>query len=316
MRLIRLILAALTLACAAPAAAGCTLSAATGASFAAPTSYEVQAGGVAGVSVAPGLSCSGAVLSLLSGDRARARATSANGFRLKNAAGDTIRYRLSADQGGQYSFGTGATIDYMQGSLLSLLGILNNGNFVPTMYAALTEAPNLPAGTYTDTVTVQWDWSVCTGLGLGGVCILADIGTGQTVVTLTLTVTRDCRISTPAIAFGSAPLASQFVQVAQAVAVDCTKGTSFSVAFSKGKSGSSRPWRTMRSPGGQSLQYNLYRPDGVTVWDDANPLISQLPGTGSATPGLIHSYIARINPNQPTPAPGTYTDTLSVIVSF
>lgn len=316
MPVVRWILLVFALAGATQASGACSLAAASSGNFAAPTSYEVQAGTVSTISISPGLTCNGTVLSLISGDRARATASSANGFRLKNASGETIRYRLSADQGGQHAFGTGVTIDYMQGTLLSLLGILNNGIFVPTMYAALAEAPNLPAGTYRDTVTLQWDWSVCRGLGIAGVCLVADVGSGQTVIDVTLTVTRDCRISTPAIAFGSAPLPLQFAPVTQSVAVDCTKGTAYSVAFSKGQSGTARPWRAMKSVSGQSLRYNLYRPDGVTIWDDTNPALSALPGTGSQVPGLLHAYVARIDPDQPAPPSGYYADTLSVLISF
>lgn len=314
-RAVVLLLLLLTMLAAGRADAACTLQPATSGSFAL-NSYELQAGVTGSISVSPSLSCNGAVVSVLSTDHARATAASANGFRLGNGAGDTIGYRLSADSGGQYSFGPGITIDYMQSALLALLGILNDGNFVPTMFAALTEAPNVPAGTYTDTVVINWNWSVCRGLGLGGICILRDTGSGQTTVTLTLSVTRDCRISAPAISFGSAPLASQFTPVSQAVAVDCTKGTTFSVAFTKGQSGASRPWRAMGSGAGQALQYNLYRPDGTTIWDDTNPMPSQQPGTGAETPALLHPYVARINPDQPTPPAGAYTDMLSVVVTF
>jgi len=295
----------------------CSLQPATTTTFTAASSYDVRtAGAIATVAAPTSLNCNGSLISIASTNTAKATALSTNNFKLKNAAGDAISYRLSADSAGSYTFTQGGTIDYFSGSLISLLGILNGANFVPTMYAATIDTPNVPAGTYTDTVRISWSWTICHGLGVGGICVLSESGSGTTDMTIKITVGNDCRISAPPLSFGTAPLASQFGSVTQAVAVDCTKDATYTVAFTSGNSGASRPWRAMSDGAGHNLQYNIYRTDGVTIWDTTNPMTSAVKGTGSTTPAQMQTYVAKINPDQPTPPVGHYTDTVSVVIAF
>lgn len=299
----------------APSHAACTLGSAVTATFAARSSYDVRTAAGTAQAVPTQLSCSSALVSLLATDYVRAQVTSAGAFRLRSPAGDGIGYRLSADAAGTYAFTQGGSVNYMDTTLLNALGLLGNYAFVPPMFVALTETPNLPAGTYTDTVIVNWSWQICRLLGVGNICVVQDQGSGTTTLTVTLTVSRDCRISAPALSFGTAPLASAFAPVAQAVAVDCTLGTSYSVAFTGGAGGSARPWRRMSDGAGNSLRYNIYRDDGTTIWDETNPQAGGT-GTGAVTPGQMQAYRARIDPSQATPPAGNYTDTVSVVITF
>ncbi|WP_187336692.1 Csu type fimbrial protein [Novosphingopyxis iocasae] len=298
------------------ARAACSLASNASASLGTAGSYAVKAGQVAQTSAQSGLTCTGAVLSVLSTNYARASASSTNGFRLRANSSDTIAYRLSADPGGTFSFNQGATIDYFDPTLISLLGLLDKTDFAPPIYVNLTDMPNTAAGTYTDIVTIQWSWRICGGVGVGGVCILTYTGSGSTTLRITLVVTSDCRIDTPDVRFGSAPLVNGFVPVTQAARVDCTKGSLFTVAFSSGQNGTARPWRTMTDGGGNRLNYNLYRPDGITIWDETNPLADPRPGTGGTTPSLLQTFVARIDASQPTPPPGSYSDVVTLLISF
>ena len=299
------------------AQAACTRTAATTTTFAPGSSYDIRAGSVATVAAPSSFSCSGTAIVILSSNNATATVNSTNNFTLKNAAGDAIAYRLSADSGGTKAFTQGGSINYFDPALLALLGILNGGSFTPTMYAAITNTPNISAGTYTDTITVNWNWNVCHLLNVAGLlCLIGESGTGTTVMTVTLTVNKDCRISAPNLSFNSAPLASQFANVTQSVAVDCTKDATYSVAFTNGNSGSARPWRAMSDGAGHSLQYNIYQADGVTIWDQTSALPGGLPGTGALIPAQMQVYVAKVNPAQATPPAGRYTDTVSVLITF
>ncbi|WP_156680825.1 Csu type fimbrial protein [Sphingomonas profundi] len=314
--ILRLLAVLAGLLLAGPAQAACTLASATTAIFAPASSYDVRSGSIATITAPQSFACNGSIISIVASNYARATMTSTNGFKLRNASGDTIGYRLSADAAGTTTFNGGATVDYMNPTLLSLLGILNGGSFAPPIYAAIAESPNISAGVYTDTVQVNWAWDICHGVGVGGVCVLGEIGTGTTTMTVQLTVSRDCRISAPAVSFGTAPLVSQFSGVTQAVAVDCTKGSAFNVAFTSGVANVSRPWRAMKDAAGNVLQYNIYRADGTTVWDQLNPLVAAATGTGAITATQMIPYVARINPAQQTPPAGQYTDSVSVVVTF
>lgn len=313
--LLRIALAlVLVLGLGSAASAACTASSQS-LTFAQSSSYSVQSGSIATVSGAAGLSCTGSLLSVLGSGYARATVTSTNGFKLTKGS-DQIAYRVSADANGTYTFTQGGTIDYMNSSLVSLLGLFSNNSFNAPLYAALTASPNIPAGTYTDTLTVQWNYYICNGVQIGAVCVFYETGSPSITVTVTLVVSPDCRISAPNLSFGSAALASQFQPVSQAVLVDCTKNSSYNVAFTNGGASSARPWRRMTDGSGNSLQYNIYRTDGTTIWDETNPQASSTVGTGSTTPSQVQSYVAKVNTAQTTPPAGSYTDTVSVVITF
>ena len=315
-RLIHRLIAALgALFLAQAASAGCT-TAPGAVTFANSASYDVKAQVVPNASGAAGLSCTGTLLSLLGGGYAKATLTSVNGYTLTNGS-DAISYQVAADSGFTQAFSTSTpTIDFMNASLLSLLGLNNMNNFAANFYARLTSAPNIPDGTYTDTIHVSWNYYICNGVQIGQLCVLYETGTKNVDVTVSLTVAKDCKINAPNVNFGSAALASQFGQVSQAVQVDCTKNAVYKVAFSSGNSGTSRPWRTMSDGNGHTLQYNLYQSDGTTIWDQTNPVTSTQIGTGATTPTQMQSYIAKVNTAQATPVAGTYTDNVSVVISF
>ncbi|WP_245196743.1 Csu type fimbrial protein [Sphingomonas jejuensis] len=299
------------------ARAACSVAPAGSLLFADSSTFDVREAKVAQVSGSGGLTCNGSVLTVISSDYARATATSANGFQLRSSSGVTLPYRLSADSGGTYSFNTTPTINYMNPALLSLLGILSQDSFRTPLFATLTGAGNVPAGVYEDTVTIVWNYTICRGVGALGVCVLAETGSNKTTtITVRVTVTKDCRVAANALEFGSAPLAGQFAPVSQAVLVDCSLGAAYTVSFSAGASGASRPWRAMSSGAGDRLEYNIYRPDGSTIWDEANPAPAAQVGTGAVVPGQVQAFVARINPAQPTPRAGRYTDTVSVVIGF
>lgn len=311
LRLLALLIAAIV---AVPADAACTVGSGNVA-FGTGSSYAIRQNGIAATSAGAGLRCSGSLITVAGGNSARATMTSANGFQLKQGS-DAIAYSVSADPNGAYPFAQGGTIDYFNPQLLSLLTILNGGSFTPQIYARLSGGANVAAGTYTDTLTIQWSYTICYGVNLSGICILGESGTGTSTFQVTITVTKDCRIDAPALSFGTAALVSQFAEVTQTLRADCTKGTAFAVALSAGGNASARPWRAMRDARGNALRYNLYRSDGSTIWDESNPLASSTPGTGALTPAIPFIYRARIDSGQATPPAGAYTDVVSVIVSF
>jgi spore coat protein U-like protein len=284
------------------------------------SSYDILASRLLTASIPAGLSCSGSLVTLLATNNAYATIVSNSGFKMKaSKSSDTIPYQISADPGGTSIFTSGAATNYMSSYLLTLLNILSSTSFNPSLYAKVIGAPNVPADVYTDTLNIHWSWSVCSGANVLGACLLgsaSDTGTADITVIVTITVSKDCRISAPDISFGNQPLVSQFQPVSQAVLVDCTKDATYTVAFSAGKSGTSRPWRTMKDSAGDSLQYNIYLSDGVTIWDTTNPQNGTQPGTGGTTPSIPQPYVAKINPNQITPPMGQYSDSVNLIVSF
>jgi hypothetical protein len=173
-------------------ALACDVSPSIAASLGSFSPAAVKAAAVPALQSRAGLTCSSGVLTLLGGNYIRATFQSKNGLTLKQTggAGAALSYVLSADPGGTVVAAQNGTIDYMQNNLLNILGLLGGSSADLPFYVkpSATSAP--PVGTYTDSVTIKWNWYLCQSVGALGLCVLnEDKGTGQTVVDITLTVT-------------------------------------------------------------------------------------------------------------------------------
>ncbi|WEK00050.1 MAG: protein CsuE [Candidatus Sphingomonas phytovorans] len=174
---------------AAPALA-CTLSPNVTTTLGTYSPAAVKAGVVPGLQTRAGIVCPTSVLVLLGSNYIRAKFTSQNNFKLKLSGGTaTANYIASADPAGTYRFAQGATLDYMQNNLLNLLGLLGGSSADLPFYVTPSSTAVLAPGTYTDTITIHWDWNLCPGIGALGLCIgVPDTGSGDTTITVTLVV--------------------------------------------------------------------------------------------------------------------------------
>jgi hypothetical protein len=170
----------------------CTLTADVTATLSPYSPAAVKAGAVPAVPSRAGLMCDTAVLVLLSDNAIKAKFHSENGLTLKQQSGSaTVDYAASVDPSGTYAFGQDTTINYMQNNLLNLLGLLGGSSADLPIYVKPKATATLPpVGVYTDRITIDWDWKMCTGIGALGLCIgILDQGVGRSTITVTLNVT-------------------------------------------------------------------------------------------------------------------------------
>ncbi|MGP2417172.1 Csu type fimbrial protein [Pantoea ananatis] len=297
------------------AQADCTASSSSG-SFGTLSSFAVNSTAQS-VQTGSGFTCSGSALSLLSTNTVTATlSTSANAAsgvpRLYNAASGTyIPYTVCTDTTCSSILTGGGSYTWSSTTLLGLLGLFNASNGTLPLYLKSTPGVNVPAGTYTDTLTLNWNYHICF-VGLLGLCVYTD-GTGTSAVQLSMVVQNDCSIdAVPDVDFGSAALPSGFSRLTSALGIRCTLNAAYTVDLSSAQA-SSAGWRQMAAStaaGTSLLQYRIYQPGGLT-WVAGSPL-SQT-GTGS-TQSL--SYSAEINPDQRNQPAGRYSDTVTLTVSY
>jgi hypothetical protein len=147
----------------------------------------VKAGKVPAISNQAGLNCPTSVLVVLGNNYIKGTFSSQNNFLLKPASGtDSIGYTASLDASGTYPITQGATIDYMQNNLLNLLGLLGGSSADLPFYIKPVSSGLVAANTYTDLITVTWDWYICTGIVTLGICA----GTLDKATTTTITQAR------------------------------------------------------------------------------------------------------------------------------
>ncbi len=164
------------------------------------------------------------------------------------------------------------------------------------------------------------------GLALVGGLLagLSDGSHAATPVTNTFqvqaTITSSCTVSGSSLNFGSAidPLASATpLDATSTLTVTCSNTTPYTVALNAGaNAGGATNFssRTMKS-GTDTLGYQLYLDAGrTTVWGDGSAASSNKTGTGSGTAQTLSVY-GRI-PSLANVVPGSYTDTVTVTISY
>jgi hypothetical protein len=152
----------------------------------------VSAGKVPPVNGQAGFACADTVLTLFGGNYIRATFSTANALagvlKLKNGAKE-IPYTAFADAGSTVAFTQGKQIDYVQNNLLNLLGLLGSSSVALPLYIKPGAAAAPTAGDYTDKITINWDWQICSVAYALGACVGSlDKGSGTTEIAVTVTV--------------------------------------------------------------------------------------------------------------------------------
>lgn len=172
-------------------AAACTATASLSTDLGSFSPAATAAGAVPALRSRAGLTCSPGLLKVLSGNYIKATFQSRNALKLAPVTGTAaaIPYVLSADPNATVTIANNGTVDYMQNDLLNALGLLGGTSADLPFFARPGAASPPPEGSYTDRLTIKWDWYICQSIGALGACVLGlEKDTATTVVDITLTV--------------------------------------------------------------------------------------------------------------------------------
>lgn len=138
--------------------------------------------------------------------------------------------------------------------------------------------------------------------------------TTTTTFSVSMTITASCSVTANALAFGSGGLISANVDATTTVSVTCTNTTPYNIGLDVGTgTGATVASRKMTS-GAATVTYSLYQNSArSTVWGNTVST-DTLAGTGNGAAQVLTVY-GRV-PIQTTPAPNTYTDTITVTVTY
>jgi len=145
-------------------------------------------------------------------------------------------------------------------------------------------------------------------------------GSASTTFQVNATVVSACTVSGSLLNFGNSidPLSTSVpLDASSSLTVQCTNTTPYSVALNAGlNAGGAANFtsRTMKN-GSYSMGYQLYTDVArSTVWGDGTASSSTVAGTGSGGNQTLTIY-GRI-PALTGAVPGTYTDTVTVTISY
>ncbi|TDF81521.1 spore coat U domain-containing protein [Pseudomonas sp. H9] len=314
----------LALLVSAQAQALCSVVATNPASFSSLNSTLVRTAIQSASTNNAGLSCTGSLLSVLaSDDHFYATFTPVGGTTgLVGPKGDIINYTLYANNSISFPITRSQRYDFARNGIIDALGLLNGTTpkSVP-IYLKTLIGSNVAAGLYQESFVVEWDINYCYGIGVGSVCLGRQVFKQTTNLTVSLTVTNDCQITTPAISFGSAPVISGFAPVNQSISLSCTKGSNYTVGLDDGQNAAAGR-RRMKSGSANFLAYDIFKSAGTQRWGSltsarrASSDADINPGEGSGTGSQVFNYNARIYTDQSTPPAGTYLDNVILDVQF
>jgi spore coat protein U-like protein len=143
----------------------------------------------------------------------------------------------------------------------------------------------------------------------------ASAATATTTFTVQITINASCVInSAGTLNFGSQGALTGNVDQTSTISVQCTNTTAYNIGLDAGTgTGATVATRKMTN-GGNTIDYTLYRDAGRTqVWGTTigTDTVSAT-GNGAAQ---THTVYGRV-PAQTTPAPNSYTDTVTVTVTY
>lgn len=195
-----------------------------------------------------------------------------------------------------------------------LLTLLATRTYTIPIYFVTVPGQQVNAGIYSVTLNFNVGYSICAILGIACDVSTTNLRTSQ----LTFNVTKDCMtIAAPAVGFGSAPLVKNFPTIAQSIAVNCTKGSTFTIGINNGTypSGGVR----YMANGSARMAYDIYKNSTTNRWGSSGTERRDSTEGTLGSDGLTRTfnYTAKVLTTQATPAvAGDYTDTLTVDIAF
>lgn len=143
-------------------------------------------------------------------------------------------------------------------------------------------------------------------------CSTVTLNPIRSAFTVQANVIPNCRVTAKNINFGNHGVLDAAVDATGGLGVTCTPGTAYNVGLNNGLTGTGPTARRM-TRSGQAVLYGLYK-DSARSNPWGNTGTQRLAGTGTGATQSIPVY-GRV-PAQQTPAPGTYTDTVVVTVTY
>jgi spore coat protein U-like protein len=140
--------------------------------------------------------------------------------------------------------------------------------------------------------------------------------TQSATLDVSATISANCTVSTTAVAFGAVNPQGGNHDATGSVTVNCTNGAPWSATASAG-AGSGATFATRRmTSGANTLNYSLFTSATYgTVWGNGSGGTGAVTGTGSGS-AQVFTVFGRIPAGQTAARVGTYTDTVSVTVTY
>ena len=144
--------------------------------------------------------------------------------------------------------------------------------------------------------------------------------TVTTTFQVSATVQPNCTTSATPLGFGNYTPGNGAVTANSTITVNCTKSTAYTVGLNPGSTAGDAFIQRLMTSGTNTLQYNLYTTAALTtVFGDGTGATGTDSGTGTGMANaLTYTVFGQVPDNATNQAslPATYTDTITVTVSY
>lgn len=304
-----------------PAMANCSVTAATSPS---PIAYGIYASkavvpgdlspNAAGVDATFNVSCSVVLNLSLLGTSSWLRYTAMQPMVLTKGS-ETIPYVIASNATfNPVISSVGQAIGGPTGfQLLSLIVLASGQIQVPLHIKTLPMLYWPGAGTYTSNQVLSVDGTICTGLGIGGICLGTSPVNGSVTASMNLVVSKMCEFATTSslVDFGSVSFLEQASTMQLQVSLRCNAQEDYLLYADNGNHYLNGD-RYMVSAGGERIRYQVLNPgNNSQVLEQASPL------SRIATGYTENLQIPVVIPSgQATPHAGIYTDNVRMVIEY
>jgi spore coat protein U-like protein len=143
----------------------------------------------------------------------------------------------------------------------------------------------------------------------------ASAATATSSFNVTMTIQGQCTVASATnLQFGTVGVLANPVTASSTIGVQCTNTTPYNVGLNAGLGTGATVTTRKMTGGGTTVNYTLYRDAGYTqIWGITvgTDTVSGT-GTGAVQNLTVYGQV----PAQTTPAPGSYTDTVQVTVTY
>jgi spore coat protein U-like protein len=234
------------------------------------------------------------------------------------SGGATVTYNLYQDAARSVPWGS--RNNSALGTVPAMAGTGGSAtNFTVTLYGRIyANQSTVAPGSYASSFFGSADTNLFMLTSPSTDCMTGPIdGTVPTVqpsFTVSATPGANCNLTTNPLAFGAQGLLNADVDATTTLQVQCTSTSPYNVGLDAGQASGATVSTRRMTFGAATVSYALYRDAGRTLNWGQTIGTDTLAGTGTGVSQTITVY-GRV-PVQTTPAPGTYTDTVAVTVTY
>jgi spore coat protein U-like protein len=181
-----------------------------------------------------------------------------------------------------------------------------------TVYGRIFASQTAPPGSYTSSFAVSP--YLTSKDNTGGPSCPTSPNTSTASFTVTATVLASCTVSATNLSFGTTGTLTSNIDSTSSISVTCSNGSPYQVGLNAGNGSGATVTNRKMTLSSTTVNYALYSNSSRTTnWGNtAGTDTVGGTGTGSAQSLTVYGRV----PSQSTPAPGTYTDTIVVTVTY